>query len=134
MYRPSDVASDSAGAPGGAGSRNARYAYLVGRLRTRQITMEEATELFGVQQAALSRSEGARLAALAQASASSTSSSVPPPPPPPAMGPAMGASDDFLILGLLTMGAGAGLLAAMTRKIQEMSPPATSDRKSSPSK
>ncbi len=72
MYRPSDVASDAGGAPGGAGSRNARYAYLVGRLRTRQITMEEATELFGVQQAALSRSEGARLAALAQASASRT--------------------------------------------------------------
>jgi hypothetical protein len=119
MYTP----SDDAGTPGSAGGgRNGRYAYLVGRLRTRQITMEEATELFGLQQAALSRSEAARLAALAQASATSRASlSTPPPLPPPPSTPGMaaGGSDDFLIVALLAMGAGAGLLAAMTRKIQE---------------
>lgn len=135
MYNPSDSSNESAGPPAGVGARNARYTYLVGRLRTRQITMEEATELFGFQQAALARLEAARLAAVAQANvASGAPSSTALPPPPPRPGPAVSGSDDFLILGLLTMGAGAGLLAAMTRKIQDSSAPATPPRKTAPSK
>ncbi len=130
MYNPSDPTTDSAASTPSPGGRNARYAYLVGRLRNRQITMEEATELFNLMQASLSRSEAGRLAALAQASAaaSTSTSTLPPPPPPPVA--AGGSSDDFLILGLLTMGAGAGLLAAMTRKLQEPNAPATASPKS----
>jgi len=123
------------GGSGATASRNQRYTYLVGRLRTRQITMEEATELFSIQQAALTRAEAARLAALAQASAASaSSSSAPLPPPPPRVGPSAGGSDDFLILGLLTMGAGAGLLAAMTQKIQQgtVAPTGTANKKPLP--
>jgi hypothetical protein len=134
MYNPSDSSMDSGGS-GAMASRNQRYTYLVGRLRTRQITMEEATELFSIQQAALTRAEAARLAALAQASAASaSSSSAPLPPPPPRVGPAAGGSDDFLILGLLTMGAGAGLLAAMTQKLQQgaVAPTGTANKKPLP--
>ncbi len=68
---------------GDVNTRNARYAYLVGRLRSRQITMEEATELFNLMQATLARTDAARLAALAQASASraATTPSLRMPPP-----------------------------------------------------
>ena len=46
MYDPSAPST-----PTFSGSASsARYAYLVGRLRGRQITMEEATELFAIQQ------------------------------------------------------------------------------------
>ncbi|MGP8071713.1 MAG: hypothetical protein ACLPZM_01090 [Thermoplasmata archaeon] len=110
---------------GDVNTRNARYAYLVGRLRSRQITMEEATELFNLMQATLARTDAARLAALAQASASRAATTpslrMPPPPPAPTVG---GGSDDFLLLGLLAMGAGVGLLAAMTKRMQELPPPA----------
>ncbi|MGA8663940.1 MAG: hypothetical protein WB809_02575 [Thermoplasmata archaeon] len=107
---------------GDANTRNARYAYLVGRLRSRQITMEEATELFNQLQAAVSRAEAGRLAAMAQASASRgiTPTRVQMPPPPPSTG--SGGSDDFLLLGLLAMGAGVGLLAAMTKRMQDLAP------------
>src|SRR4029077_17208883 len=52
-------------------SPSARYVYLLTRLRERQITMEEATELFGVMQGRI-RSAGA---------------SAPPPPPSPTDAP-----------------------------------------------
>jgi hypothetical protein len=108
----------------GDSQRNVRYAYLVGRLRNRQMTMEEATELFGVMQGMLRQSEVARAAALR----------APPPPPPmgypppavprpPAVAP-VGGADDFFLLGLLAMGAGAGLLAALTKRIQDLTTPA----------
>ncbi len=97
--------------------RQARYNYLVGRLRSRQITMEEATELFAAMQAMLRASETSRRASL-------------PPPPPQARGPVpvvgppqprapSGGSDDLFLVGLLAMGAGAGLLAAMSRRLAE---------------
>ncbi|HLM92128.1 MAG TPA: hypothetical protein VK424_08835 [Thermoplasmata archaeon] len=118
---------------GDANTRNARYAYLVGRLRSRQITMEEATELFNLMQATLSRTEAGRLAALAQASASRSaipSRAIALPPPPASGG---GGSDDFLLLGLLAMGAGVGLLAAMTKRMQELTPsPAPTARTDQP--
>ncbi len=100
--------------------RNARYAHLVGRLRTREITMEEATELFGLMQAMLRSSELARVAAL-RASAAPPEPSAPavPRPPPGVAVPA--ASDDLFLVGLLAMGAGAGVLAAMAKRLS--SPP-----------
>jgi hypothetical protein len=118
----------TSGSGGGNAAANARYAYLVGRLRTRQITMEEATELFTMMQAMLAQSEAARLA---------LSRTIPPPPPsagrtsPPSPGPvlATAGSDDFLLMGILAMGAGAGLLAALTKRIQDLPPsPAPASR------
>jgi len=122
MYQP-DSSGNAAAGPGGAAA-NPRYAYLTGRLRSRQITMEEATELFGLMQGLLRASEAARLLALR-----ATAPAVPPPPPsgPPPPGPmrtVASSSDDFLLMGILAMGAGAGLLAALTKRIQEPAGPA----------
>ena len=111
-------------APGRDASRNQRYAYLVGRLRNRQITMEEATELFTIMQSMIQTSEAARTALMR----------VPPPPSPAGLSAAAPTStasapaggDDLLLVGLLAMGAGAGLLAAMTKRIQDATPPAAS--------
>lgn len=109
-----------------SGARGQRYGYLVQRLQNRQITMEEATELFALMQGMIARAnEAARAAAR----------TVGPPPPPasplaPARGerlaPASGAADDFLLVGLLAMGAGAGLLAALSKRIGDTSPPSPS--------
>jgi len=102
--------------------RNARYGYLIGRLKNRQMTMEEATELFTLMQGMLRQSEASRAALMR----------VPPPPPSaasskakPAPAPAARNADDFLLLGVLAMGAGAGLLAALMKRMQELTPPAT---------
>jgi hypothetical protein len=115
-----------AGGPTDA-QRNARYSYLVGRLRNRQMTMEEATELFGLMQAMLRQSEAARQAMMRM---------TPPPPGPvpkerPAAPPApvSSPSDDFFLLGILAMGAGAGLLAAMSRRLSDLTPPAPPPRR-----
>ncbi len=107
-------------------SPSARYAYLVGRLRHRQITMNEATELFELQQTTL-------------ASALARAQTVPSPPPegaPPASSttpapPAslLPAADDAFWMGLLAMGAGAGLLAAVLKRSRAgADPPAPTDR------
>jgi len=106
--------------PSSDAQRNARYAHLLGRLRNREITMEEATELFGLMQGMLRNSELARIAALRASAAS------PGAPPPVALRTPAGAapppaSDDLLLVGLLAMGAGAGLLAAMAKRLS--SPP-----------
>jgi hypothetical protein len=96
--------------------RNARYAHLVGRLRSREITMEEATELFTLMQLMLRNSELARVAAL-RASAGTPG---PPVPSAPRTAPAVAAapaSDDLFLVGLLAMGAGAGLMAAMAKRL-----------------
>ena len=61
----SGLASGGGGSAGGSGGGpNARYAYLVARLRNRQMTMEEATELFNLMQGMLQTSESARVALL----------------------------------------------------------------------
>lgn len=99
--------------------RNVRYAHLVGRLRNRQITMEEATELFGMMQGMLRTSEVARL------------SRAPPPEPKPRAPPRaptgavprVPAPDDLLLAGILAMGAGAGLLAAISKRMTEGTAP-----------
>jgi len=109
-------------APPGApeAQRQVRYNYLVGRLRSRQITMEEATELFALMQALLRASESARRA-----------SGIVAPRPGPVVGPVgesprvavpPSPSDDMFLVGLLAMGAGAGLLAAMARRLAEGPP------------
>jgi hypothetical protein len=88
--------------------------------------MEEATELFGIMQGMLQRSETNRLALMA-ASRSRGATPVaasPSPAPTPAAVSAAG-SDDLLLFGLLAMGAGAGLVAAVTKRIQAGAPPAT---------
>jgi hypothetical protein len=103
----------------GDSQRNVRYAYLVGRLRNRQMTMEEATELFDVMQGMLRQSEVARAAALRMPPPPPTGMPPPPVPRPPAA-PASGGGDDFFLLGLLAMGAGAGLLAALTKRVQDL--------------
>jgi len=86
--------------------------------------MEEATELFSLMQTMLRNSEMARVAALR------LSTNLPPAPPPasprvPAGPVGAPASDDMLLVGLLAMGAGAGLLAAMAKRLS--SPPPTPD-------
>ncbi len=103
---------------GPAGQRNQRYAYLVARLRNRQMTMEEATELFGIMDGMLRASETARVA-LARAPPPSAPVEVALPKRAAPVTPSGGAGDDFFLLGLIAMGAGAGLLAALTRRLQE---------------
>jgi hypothetical protein len=94
----------------------ARYVYLMTRLRSKQITMEEATELFSVQQGLL---QAARAAA-ARSSSSSSTPSVPGLPGAPGQAPTpLAISDDTLWTGLLFMGAGAGVLAAILRRAQD---------------
>jgi hypothetical protein len=110
-----------------AAQRNARYAYLVGRLRNRQMTMEEATELFGLMDGMLRTSEAARVALMRTPPTLPTESPARPKVAPP---PTAGGSDDLFLLGILAMGAGAGLLAAMTRRLQEL-PSASSSTASS---
>jgi hypothetical protein len=109
---------------GGDAARNARYVYLVGRLRNRQMTMEEATELFGMMQAMLRASELGRQAALrAMATSPSTRAPAPSGSTTPTPAPAPGgipSADDLLMLGMLGTGAAAGVLAALTKRIQEL--------------
>jgi hypothetical protein len=112
--------------------RNVRYSFLLGRLRNRQITMEEATELFGIMQAMLRMSEAARVAATRGSAAPSTPA---PPTAPPRMRTApaptaASASDDLFLLGLITMGAGAGLMTAVARRLTEGPLPPTAAKRS----
>ncbi|MHB8351620.1 MAG: hypothetical protein ACYDFT_02865 [Thermoplasmata archaeon] len=112
---PADTQSPpEASAPGRAPSP-ARFSYLVGRLRTRQITIEEATELFEIQQ---------RMIVI--------SSSTPPSPPPtgaPPAAPNTGAPTpsasppsflgaDALWEALPALAAGAGILAAVLKRAE----------------
>jgi hypothetical protein len=91
--------------------------------------MEEATELFALMQALLRASEAARRAAgvpsLARPDIGARLAGE------PRRGPA-GPSppDDMFLVGLLAMGAGAGLLAAMARRLADGSAPSREDRSS----
>jgi hypothetical protein len=105
-----------------ASARTQRYNYLVGRLRNRQITMEEATELFTTMQTMLARANDLARAAASRAPATPAPLGGPLAPPPPA--PGGGASaDDLLLVGILAMGAGAGLMAALARRMGDPTPP-----------
>ncbi|MCI4331808.1 MAG: hypothetical protein L3K19_08215 [Thermoplasmata archaeon] len=96
-------------------SANARYVFLLTRLRTKQITMEEATELFGIQQAMI---RSANAAATAPRTPSLDTSADVPPPASTGVGP-IALSDDLVWISLLGIGAGAGLLGAMVKRFQE---------------
>jgi hypothetical protein len=96
-----------------------RYAYLVGRLRNRQITMEEATELFSLQQTMIARAAVMNVAP-PPTPTDAEDSTVPEPPARTvrdAGTPAV--SDETLTLTLLAMGAGAGLLAAVLKRARD---------------
>lgn len=123
MYAPDRGPGTDSSAPGSESSRNTRYAYLVGRLRARQMTMEEATELFTVMQGMLQASEAARIAMMRSIPAAPSAPRGLTEARPPAPRPPGGGADDLFLVGLLAMGAGAGLLAAMTKRIQEATPP-----------
>jgi hypothetical protein len=111
----SDDSAPSAAAP--APNPNARYNYLVQRLRGRQITMEEATELFGIMDTLVRASE-ARLAAAVVAGGARPAAA-----PKPAKKPAAPAAgipgDELLWLTILGAGAGAGILAAIAKRAGE---------------
>ncbi len=134
---PGDVGPMAPEAPGSVPSgapdaqRQARYNYLVGRLRSRQITMEEATELFALMQAMLRVSELARRAAPPPPVAGVPAVPHRPPRGAGAAAPSAGADDLFLV-GLLAMGAGAGLLAAMARRLAEGPRPAAPTDRAAP--
>jgi len=115
----------SVASAGEVGARSQRYNYLVGRLRSRQITMEEATELFTLMQGMLARAnELARVAAIrSQAAPAAAAAGL---PSSPRIAPATSGADDLFLVGILAMGAGAGLLAAMTKRIGDSTPPASS--------
>ncbi|MGI0054599.1 MAG: hypothetical protein ACREBT_05870 [Thermoplasmata archaeon] len=98
-----------------------RYAYLVSRLRNRQITMEEATELFGVMDSTIHTLRNAMVPR-----------SAPPPPPPStepprpqgaAPSPTTISTDDLLTAGILLIGAGAGVASALRARSNSAPPP-----------
>jgi len=123
MWDPNNPPA-SPSSPGAAATAQSRYTYLTGRLRARQITMEEATELFGIMQGMLQRSEMSRQALMAASrTRGMTGSTTPTAAPAPRTPAAMGGSDEMLLFGLIAMGAGAGLVAALTKRIQEGVPP-----------
>ncbi len=122
----------NAGAPASVAQRNQRYVFLIGRLRSRQMTMEEATELFALMEGMLRASEAARTALLRTPPAP-PSLAAPVAPPRTALAP-VGGGDDFLLLGILAMGAGAGLIAAMGKRMQDLaSSPAPGSGRTVPS-
>lgn len=140
MYNPADAANPPpapaappAPPPPEAGEvpNAARYQYLVNRLRNRQITMEEATELFAIQ-----RQQVAALIvrANALAAAAATPALRPPPlrpvarPPTPAPSPTSPIESlDPWGDGLLFLALGAGVLAALFKRTHGPDP-----RKSTP--
>jgi hypothetical protein len=107
-----------------------RYEYLVNRLRNRQITMEEATELFAIQrrqvQVLLARTNA--LAAAAATPAAAVRMPAPPPRPAAATPAAIAAIEnlDPWAEGLLFLGIGAGVLAALMKRAQGPAPSAPS--------
>jgi hypothetical protein len=145
VYTPPDAGSPppappppSAPSPADVGEipQAPRYQYLVGRLRNRQITMEEATELFAIQrqQVALLL---ARTNALAAAAAAPSQG---PRAPRPIARPATPGAPavpfpvegmDFWGEGLLFLALGAGLLAALAKRAQGP-PPKDSSRPPAP--
>ena len=126
MGTPPDTAQNPPSAPSPpaveVGTANPRYIYLVGRLRNRQMTMEEATELFGLMQVMVRTSELARQAAIRAMAAQPPRASSPSAPKPaaPSVPGGTPSADDLLLLGILGTGAAAGVLAALTKRIQEL--------------
>jgi hypothetical protein len=105
--------------PGGGSNSGTRYNYLVGRLRNRQITMEEATELFALMQGMIARANEIARATAMRTSSTSPAVPVAPVPEAPKLATGPSSSDDLLLVGILAMGAGAGLIAALARRMGE---------------
>ncbi|MGD0718621.1 MAG: hypothetical protein ABSA15_03465 [Thermoplasmata archaeon] len=95
---------------GGTPASGERYAYLVGRLRNRQITMEEATELFGIMDATIRSISAAAVAASAPRTPTAPKRTEKPAAPP------LLASDDLLPFGILLVGAASGISAAVRER------------------
>ncbi|MCI4335201.1 MAG: hypothetical protein L3K04_06240 [Thermoplasmata archaeon] len=118
-YRPPTAPSPRAApsapeAPSPLAAPSPRYAYLVSRLQNRQITMEEATELFQLQQRTIQE-------ILAQANVPPTATRPAPPSATPSpTGTKLSISDDSIGLGLVALGAAAGILAALLRKSADL--------------
>jgi hypothetical protein len=93
---------------GGTAGSGARYVFLVGRLRNRQITMEEATELFEIMDLTV-RS----LSAAAAAAPTAPPSSSPPKRTPPEPPTSQFNRDELLPFGILLVGAASGISAAL---------------------
>jgi len=93
---------------GGTASSSARYVFLVGRLRNRQITMEEATELFEIMDLTVRSLSAAAAAAPPASKSSSPPKSTSPESPAPRFN-----SDDLLPFGILLVGAASGISAAL---------------------
>ena len=103
--------------PASTGGPNPRYVYLVQRLRGRQITMEEATELFGIMDGMVRIAEARMAAAIVAAGGRPAA-----PTPPPKRAPSVASpfpGDDLLWLTILGAGAGAGVLAAIAKRAGE---------------
>jgi hypothetical protein len=95
--------------------------------------MEEATELFTLMQGMLARAnEVARAAAYRSPTPPSPTGAGSALPPPPRALAAGSSADDLLLVGILAMGAGAGLLAALSKRMGDPSPPAPSGSGRSP--
>jgi hypothetical protein len=118
---PAAPAPASPPEPAPSGGASVRYVFLLSRLRSRQITMEEATELFGIMQAMIRTAQTPSAA------------------PPPATGggaapgaPATAPSGDDYWISLLVLGAGAGIGAALVKRLTASSSgdpgPGRSDR------
>ncbi|MCI4324358.1 MAG: hypothetical protein L3K00_00495 [Thermoplasmata archaeon] len=103
-----------------ASQTTGRYAYLVGRLRSRQITMEEATELFALQQTMIARASVMNNPPPPPPAAPQDSTvATPPPRNVPAGGGGLPVNDETITLALLGMGVGAGLLAAVLKRARD---------------
>ncbi|MCI4352960.1 MAG: hypothetical protein L3K14_06180 [Thermoplasmata archaeon] len=116
---PPEEAEEPPGAP--------RYPYLVNRLRNRQITMEEATELFAIQRQqvrVLMARTNALTAAAAPPSSLTRRTSKPAASAPPGA-PMTIENLDPWGEGLLFLALGAGLLAALLKRSQGPAPPAS---------
>lgn len=100
-----------ASAAGGGGSTGSRYVYLLTRLRNRQITMEEATELFTIMQGIIRNIQSG------PPPPAPGDSGTPPPPPPPPGGSRISLGEDADWLMVLGLGAGAGLAAALAKRM-----------------
>ncbi|MGI0132926.1 MAG: hypothetical protein ACREDK_07560 [Thermoplasmata archaeon] len=126
MYSPTDPDDPPVPVPARSPQdTSSRFVYLITRLRARQITMEEATELFAIQQQMIRR---APPPAPTDDSATSSTTPTPPAPSPADLTVGMPSVDDALWMTLLTLGAGAGVLAAILKRARDGPLPATPER------
>ena len=100
-----------------------RYVYLVTRLRSRQITMEEATELFSIQQSMIRQTPRRSLGTPRATSAGTTAVAASPTTPG-----VLPMNEESLALSLIALGAGAGILAAILKRAQDGERPRPASR------